>query len=315
MADDPPLQEALFDLPVEAPAGSIQASATVAEAASLSGSSVTANLTTALVGAHGGADYAWTTTAATNFSFDQLTLSAAQVYSGGVPLTNGPLTAASAADGPAVVQVLGGVNVVGSATGSLALHAPAVDDLGAGSQWATYTIELDAAGSYTLTLTGATVNVNGSAYTGNLEVVTSSPATLTGAGATAAPDFAATLAIDAAGTGLTVADASGSLTVGGNPAPAANGFALGNASGPTSVNPAGASADAFAFNGSADFFAVTLDSASSTIPANGAANFDADIVANFSGTYTVTVFAPEGWDVSVDSAGQVTAAAPRRRAR
>ena len=310
IGDDPPLQAALFNLPVDVPASTGQASATVAEAASLSGNGVSANLTIALVGAHGSADYAWTTTAATNFSFDQLTLSAAQVYSGGVLLTSGPLTAAPAADGPAVAQVLGGVFVTGLATGSLALHAPALDDLGAGDQWANYAFELDAAGSYTLTLTGATVNVNGTLYTGDLKLVTSSPTTLTGAGATAVPDFAATLAVAAAGTGFTVADASGTLTVGGNPAPAANGFALGNASGTASVTPAGASADNFAFNGSADFFAVTLDSASSTIPADGTASFDADLAANFSGTYTVTVFAPEGWNVTVDSAGLVTAAPP-----
>lgn len=71
------------------------------------------------------------------------------------------------------------------------------------------------------------VSVGGNNYTGDLRLVTSDAVNLAGAGPTAAPNFALNLATTTGSGGYTVADASGTVTVGGNPAPASSGFSCG----------------------------------------------------------------------------------------
>ncbi|MCZ7666655.1 MAG: hypothetical protein M5U34_05190 [Chloroflexi bacterium] len=53
-----------------------------------------------------------------------------------------------------------------------------------------------------------------------------------------------------------------------------------------------------------------MSSDSSTIPADSAASFDADIDANFTGSYTLTAHAPSGWDVSANASGLISAQPP-----
>ena len=90
----------------------------------------------------------------------------------------------------------------------------------------------------------------------------------------------------------------------------ANGFALANFSGSATAGEANATNDTVTLSGSGVFFALSLNPASSSIPATGSTGFASNIAANASGSYTMTVFAPPGWTAAVDGAGQVTATPP-----
>ena len=307
---DPPLQETLFVLPLDQPQTTAQAAITLTQPATLIGQTVAANVATGAVGLSGTATHDWTTTGQNNFTFDNLSVNSASLYQNGLLVGSGAVTAVPATTGsPASAQATSGVTVSGTANGRLVLHAPAVANLGGGSQFNSFDFALDAAGNYTLALQGATATLNGTPYSGDLEIVTNAPAQLTGTGATAVPNFATTAAFTPAGGGFTIAAATGTLTVGGSAVSPANGFALGNVNSQGTVTPAGNS-DNFSFNGIADFFRVSLSSATSTTPAGTSTNFTAAIDANFSDTYTLTVHAPAGWDVTISPAGQITAQPP-----
>ncbi|MBP6471172.1 MAG: VCBS repeat-containing protein [Chloroflexi bacterium] len=306
---DPPLQETLFVLPQDAPITQAETAVTLSQPASLTGLTVAANLTTSEIGVVGSASHNWTAVAQNSFTFDTLSVSSASLYQNGTLVGSGAVTAVPATPTALASAQTGGVSVSGTADGRLVLHASAPSGLGGGSQFDAFAFTVDAAGNYTLALTNAAATLNGVAYTGDLEIVTSAPAQLSGAGATAVPNFANSAAFTPAGGGFTIGAASGSLTVGGTAVSPANGFALGNVSSSGAVATSGAN-DTFSYNGAAHFFRVSLSSAASTTPANAPTSFSAGVQANFTDSYTLTVHAPLGWDVTATPAGLVTAQPP-----
>ena len=308
---DPPLQEMLFVLPLDAPVVNEETAVSLTQAASLSGSSINTTLATNLVAVTGSSAHSWTTGGQNSFLFDSLSVGSADVYQNGNLVASGSVTAVpTIPSSPASAQTdNSAITISGSTDGTISLYAPALSDLGGGSQLDSYNLNLNAA-NYILALTDATVTVNGNSYSGNnLEIRTSSPSQVSGTGATAVPNFATNASFTPNSGGFMVADGSGSLTVGGSAVSAANGFALANSNSQGSIAPAGAT-DTFSYSGNADFFALDLSSDASTIPADTAASFDADIEANFTGSYTLTAHVASGWDVSATTAGLITAQPP-----
>ncbi|MEZ4767855.1 MAG: transglutaminase family protein [Caldilineales bacterium] len=259
---DPPLPEMQLNLPFEVTYPTTSASSLVNQTANLTGNSIAINVSTPLVGVHHTTSETWPSNAQNSFEFDNLWVVDAQVFQGATLLGSGTVTAAPASSGSPAVATTGGslIDVAATAAGSLSLHGAAVPELAAGSDRESYTADLSSGASFELTLRGAVVSVGGNDYSGDLRLVTSDAVSLAGAGATAAPNFAGNLATTAGSGGYTVADASGTVTVGGNPAPASSGFALGNAAGSASVASAAGDDDTFVFNGTADFYRLGLSS-------------------------------------------------------
>jgi hypothetical protein len=307
---DPPLQETLFVLPQDEPVTNAETAVTLIQPATLSGQTVAATLTTSEMGVVGSASHNWTAVGQNSFTFDSLSVASASLYRNGTLVGSGAVTAVPTLTNTlASAQTTSGVSVSGTADGRLALHAPAQSSLGGGSQFEAFNFTVDAAANYTLALDNATATLNGTTYSGDLEIVTSAPAQLSGAGATAVPNFASSARFTPAGGGFTLGAGSGSLTVGGTAVSPANGFALGNVTNQATVAPSGAN-DSFSFNGAAHFFRVGLSSAASTTPADTATSFTASVQANFTDSYTLTVHAPLGWDVTATAAGLITAQPP-----
>ncbi len=298
-----------LNLPFDVTYPTTSASAVVNQTASLAGNTVAVNVTTPLVGVHRENTEAWASAAENSFAFDSLSVGNAQVFQGLTLLGSGAVTAAPAsAATPATAATNGNaLDVSATASGSLSLHGPALPELAAGSNRAAYTPASAATSGYELALRNAVVSVGGNDYTGDLRLVTSDTVVLTGRGPTAAPNFAASMSFNTTNGGFTAATASGTATVGGNAAPVANGFALGDAAGSGSAAGAG---DTFTFNGTADFYTLALSSDASNVPAGGSANFSASVTANVSDAYTMTVYGPAGWDVSIDTGGQISAQSP-----
>jgi len=198
-----------------------------------------------------------------------------------------------------------------SGSGFATLYAPATRGLGVGTNWLTYTAELTATQPYTLTLYDAVVTVNNTdVYTGDFTLVTTATTTLTGSGHTAAPNFAPSLSGEAQDARISTGPAAGTFLVGGEAVDVSNGVAIAGYTGPLTVTEANATQDRIELAGEADFFTLHTSPAANTTDPNTPAVFQAVIDANFDDTYTVTVEAPEGWNVELDATGVVTATPP-----
>ena len=245
------------------------------------------------------------------WAFTTLAFDHVQVYAGDSLLDTGaaqvlPLGAVGqlSSDVPSVVTLSG--------AGTTSFYAPSLSGMGMGNRWGAYTAYLTPTQVATYTLTNVIATVGEmDVYSGDLSFVTSDALVITGTGHTAAPNFADAVSMQAQDAQLTLGPATGTVLVGGQPLDVDNGLALANYTGPVSVTEASATLDQVELDGDADFFTLNLTPESSTTDPNTAVTFDAVIEANVDDTYTVTVEAPEGWDVELDANGTVTAQPPQ----
>lgn len=290
---DPPVTPQLYASPFDLPETENVAEAVVVHSADLPPVTISANLTTDLLVSN--SDETWTTSGANNFTFDFLQFTASDVMQNGASIGSGAISGTIGTlntDGAALTVALTG-------DGSTTL----TNDLFAGSQRDDYAATLTPAAAVDVLLQDATISLAGTTYSGDFVVTTSDPISLSGNGATAAANFTSGLTLSGSDYDLMVGDATGTLTVGGSPVDPANGFALANLSSAATVS---GGVD-LSLNDSANFFALALTNPTSTIPADTATTFTANLSANFSDSFTMTVFAPSGWDVTVDASGNVTA--------
>ncbi|MCI0577453.1 MAG: PKD domain-containing protein [Chloroflexi bacterium] len=273
--------------------------------ATVVGANLNVNASTGMAAFNGLDDLDWSSSAAHAFSFDDLAATNTSLYaSDGTLLSTGAATATSPQ--PAVVE---GNNVMISISGSgrAGFYAAASPGLGTANNWQSYTADVTAAQPYTVTLEAATVIVGSNTYAGSLYLVVNGTTTLNGSGPAGAPNFAATAALQSQNGGLMLGPASGTFQANGQPVDVSNGVAVGGYTGLITVAEATAETDQVTFSGPADFFTLALSPATSTTDPNTAVVFDAEVEANFSAAYTITVEAPDGWLATVDSSGQTTA--------
>ncbi len=209
-------------------------------------------------------------------------------------ITGGPVTVVArkgAATALAVGELL--AHAV-SGRGALAFYAPATSGLGAAGTWETYTASIAAPGVFGVGLAGADVLVNGQAFTGTLALVVAGPLTLSGRGATLAPDFAASAA-------LTADDAFVRL--------APSGDAFGGYNGAIAIAEQSAALDLATLDGTyARSLAVAANPAQSQITPFEPTSFQVDLSAVASTVpetlaVTVTVAPPAGWSADFGAAG------------
>ncbi len=103
---------------------------------------------------------------------------------------------------------------------------------------------------------------------------------------------------------------SGSLLIGGQPVVLPANVALTAFSGAITITEATAEADDMVLTGAADYFTLSITPTTSIIDPVASAVFNAVIDTSLDDTFTLTVRGPDGWRVTVDSTGQVTAAPP-----
>jgi uncharacterized membrane protein len=257
--------------------------------------------------AHGAMTLSWSDDVRHGFSSNALEAASASLYDGSTWFGSGNLSL----DTPTQVSLQGNpVAISLAAGGSQSFFAPLVGGLGAGTDWISYTAQLTATQPYTLTLLDTTVLLDSDIYTGTLTAVIDGATQLSGVGHGPLPQFSpgATLQVQAAD--LNFGPLTGAITVGGQPFVADNGLAIAGFSGPLMVTESTADVDLIEFSGPAEFFTLNLDPAASTIDPTQAVVLTPQVAANYDDTYTLTVEAPEGWDVAIDSQGAITARPP-----
>ncbi|MFO7538925.1 MAG: PKD domain-containing protein [Chloroflexota bacterium] len=271
--------------------------------ASGSGTAVSANLLLQSLNAQGTLTAEWENTAQSGLRFRQLS-GQGELYANGSLVGNGAVTAA-ADNNQGQIETDGTIVYHSSGAGGVGFYAPAVAGLGSGAFWGDTTVTLTPDSTAELTLRGATATLNGQVYSGTLTLVTTAPVTLEAGGPAAAPHFAGSASLAASGSTLALPPAAGSVTIGDTAVSLQDGLSLPNFSGSMTVSEADSTTDAVTLSGDAHYFRLALDPAASTTTPGDPVTFQADITANFSDSYTVTLSAP-GWAAAVAADGSLT---------
>jgi hypothetical protein len=117
-------------------------------------------------------------------------------------------------------------------------------------------------------------------------------------------DSAANLTLS--GAEMQIAAPSGSATLNGQPLALGGSLAVADFAGSLAINAITPTTDSVGLQGSGNLFRLALSPASSTIAPVATAAFHVDLATSFSDQFTVTVSAPEGWNVAIDNAGNAT---------
>jgi uncharacterized membrane protein/uncharacterized protein YegL len=265
------------------------------------GTAVNATLQLESFNAQGTLNATWDNVAQSGLRFGQLS-GQGELYANGSLVGSGTVTAA-AQNGQ--IETSGALAYQSSGTGSVGFYAPAVPGMGSGANWVDTAVTLTPDSTAELTLRQATATLNGQVYSGTLTLVTTNPVMIAGGGPVAAPHFAdaASLMVSSAVLGLPPTDDS--LTIGGTAVSLQNGLLLPNFNGSISVSEATADTDQVTLNGNAHYVRLATDPAASTTTPGSPVTFQAEITANFSDSYTVTLSTP-GWAASVAPDGSLT---------
>ena len=102
----------------------------------------------------------------------------------------------------------------------------------------------------------------------------------------------------------------GTVTIAGVSIDAGRGVALADFSGTMNVATVNPGTDRIVLNGAGQLFTLAASPEASSISPVETATFDVLLTSTFADDFTTTLFAPEGWDVDIDTAGGVTATPP-----
>jgi uncharacterized membrane protein/PKD repeat protein len=306
---DPPLPPLWFDMANRPPAATPTAGRVFTFTATHASTQLNLAATIASLSTYGSVSDSWSSPAGHGFAYDTLSAPAVDLYDadntflGSGALQSQPAESA-AAQGNSLSATLDGV-------GGQSFYAPAASGLSAASQWQDYTATLTSAAPYTLNLDNTTVTLDATdTYTGSFEAIVTGPSTLTGNGRSPLPASNNATTLTAQSARFNLGPAAGTIQVGGQPLDAANGLALAGYTGPATLAQQNASLDLLTLSGNATFFTLHLSDDASTIPPTGSATFAPNILANTTGSYTITVAAPAGWNITLDNSGEITAVPP-----
>jgi uncharacterized membrane protein len=204
------------------------------------------------------------------------------------------------------LSVSGNVTYHVNGQGSLSFYAQATTNLGVSGDWNDYAATLD--GNPTVQLTTGALTLNGITLPLGTYTIITVTATLAGSGASSSPSFASSLSIDATDDTVDLGPGTGDVAVGGAALDPMDGVTLTGYTGSIKITPNGIDTDSVTLNGNADnVLQVTGSPATLTTDQNTPVTFQVNLATSLADTYTLTAQAPQGWTVTVDNNGYVTA--------
>jgi len=279
---------------VSLPAG--QAAGAIGESAKVLSTTVSGTLA---------ASWSVTTTAA--FQASALSASGTSVRNASGQAVGSGAVALSAA-GAVPVAVAGNDLYALSGTGSLSFYRPSERSLGVSGNWQSYTATVTGDVSITLTVPPGALTLNGQALPAGTYTITTNSATLSGSGTMSSPNFAGTASITSTNGTINLGPGTGTLSVGGKPLNPDDEATLDGYDGTMSVAANGDGTDSVSLGGTADnVLQVSGSPATLTTDQNTPITFQTNVETSLADTYNLTVNAPAGWTVSIDSKGNVTA--------
>jgi uncharacterized membrane protein/transglutaminase-like putative cysteine protease len=308
LSTDPPIAPYLsdpnFHLLPPTP-NTFQGSQTVA--ASLSSGAVQASIDLAGIEAQGQLKTSWMSQSTGTFQATTLNAASATVRGAtGNTIGSGAVSLKGAV--PANFSITGTGQYTTSGQGSIAVYGPAETSLGISGDWLNYTASVLGAVTITLAVPAGALLLSGQPLPAGTYIITTSSATLSGSGTTSAPSFSGKASITASGGAVNLGPGSGSLAVGGKPLDPESGATLDGYTGTIVVLAGSGGTDAVSLAGTAgNVLELTTNPAIVTTNQNTPVKLATDVATSLAGTFNLTVNAPSGWTVTVDSQGKVSA--------
>jgi hypothetical protein len=176
---DPPVEPFLLDLNIPQPAPANVAHVTLATPGTAAGGAVAGGASVTDTSVSGQLSASWTSGASSGFQVQSLSASGATVTGpGGTAVGSGTVTLS--VPNPVPVSVAGNVSYAVTGQGSLSAYGRAESGLGVSGNWDHYAAT--ATGSVTITVTTDGLTLNGQALPARTYTITTSSATLAGAG-------------------------------------------------------------------------------------------------------------------------------------
>ncbi len=261
------------------------------------------------VRANGQLAVSWSTQSTNSFQADTVNVPiGAVVGSDGSTVGSGEVDLTSSDTLQCTVSGIPGVAYLATGDGSLSLYGPAESSLGVSGDWQNYTATVTGNVSITLTVPAGVLTLNGTAVPAGTYTITTSSATLSGSGNTSSPNFSGSVSITSTNCTINLGPGSGNLSVGGKPLDQDDETTLDGYSGTINVSANGNGTDSVLFNGNAgNVLQVTTTPATLTTDQNTPITFATNVKTSLADTYNLSVNAPTGWTVTIDSSGNVTA--------
>jgi uncharacterized membrane protein len=273
--------------------------------ATLSPNSTTGSVDTSAISVSGATAALWSSSGTSTFSVTSLTASSATLLgtglgTGSVSLTSTGTSISAGIFGSADYQISG--------AGSLSFYGPAESDLGVSADWTNYSATESGSVLITVTVPDGVLSFNGTALPAGVYTIDTSAAALFGSGETASPNFDGSASVTATSGTLNLGPGTGTLTVGGDAVDPTNGVGLDGYTGNLGVSANGDDTDSVTLSGtSTNVLNVAVTPTTFTTDQNTPITFTPTINTSLGDTYDLTATAPDGWTLSIDSSGDVTA--------
>jgi hypothetical protein len=305
--EDPPFNPFLSNLqpPAFLPTSLADESATFP--ATTTGGAVTGTVQTPSVAVEGSLTASWATTSVSSLNVATLTANGASITDGfgnavgsGVAMLglNAPITAALSGNNQYSV----------SGTGNLSFYGAAEVNLGVTGEWDNYSATVSAVtGLVSIKLTTDGLKLNGQTLPAGTYTITAAAAAVGGSGASSSPSFAGAATLNATGGTIILGAGTGAVMVGGQSQTVAQGLSLTGYTGSIAVAAGSANLDSFTLNGTAaQLLRISANPSSLTTDQNTPVNFQLALATSLTDAYSISVQAPTGWTVAVDTTGKVT---------
>ena len=270
--------------------------------AGLPAGKVSASVQTSGVSASGQLVASWSGTEAASFLVNTLNAAAAKVVgpngqtigTGQVVLTGNSLP----------ITASGSTSYVVTGEGSLSAYPSA----GVSADWQNYAATLS--GSVNLTVTTASLTLNGATLPAGTYTITSTSAALAGSGTSASPNFAQSVSIAATSATVYLSSGTGSISVAGSPLSAASGKTLTGYTGTLALTFGSSTLTAVLSGSATNVLTIAGAPATLTTDQNHSVSFQYDVLTSQADSYHTDVIAPSGWNAVIAPNGLVTLTPP-----
>ena len=277
--------------------------------ASTSAKNLSATLDAGDLTLSGTVDGGWNVISQHSFMVGSMTTNGTLRDSNGLSLGSGTVSAVPAS-GSAFSLLASPSSLALDGSGRFSYFAPALSGLGGSASWEGFTAQLNPGGTDTLVLQDASVTLNGVTHTGSFTLDTSSTINVSGLGLGPSANFASSASWQSTAARVRVGPASGTATLDGSTLDVSNGLAVARYDGVLPVSENSPTTDQVTLNDSVDLFTLGLTPPSSSTDPGAAVSFQADIFANVTDYYTLTVKALAGWDVQLAGDGSMSVLPP-----
>ncbi|MEO8271368.1 MAG: hypothetical protein ABI557_16725, partial [Aureliella sp.] len=302
---DPPLPPALIDVQTFTQTNVIAGSIDVLPAFPVS-RAIQGTVNVHNVSVSGELALKWESTQLTNIEIESLSVGQGQVFdSSGNALGTGQVTAAMRTKTAASIS--GSANLSLQGVGSVDSYGPAIHGLGVSANWDEYAAT--AMGNLSVKLSTDSLLLDGVLLAAGFYTISTSSLAFSGRGTTSSSSFAGSAALTVANGTLQLGVGSGNLSYNDISLEPANGTKLTGYSGSVTITAGsvGKNTDRVSLSGIAENIVRISAPNGLAVDQNTSVTFQISVSSSLGDIYTIRAEAPDGWNVTIDIDGNITA--------